>query len=93
LSERYINKIPCPSQTPLKERLKHIDHMIREFRVQGMITFAKRFCDPILYDIVHIKNMLDKEGIPSIVIDYENSVQEIGRIRTRIEAFVESLSG
>jgi benzoyl-CoA reductase/2-hydroxyglutaryl-CoA dehydratase subunit BcrC/BadD/HgdB len=37
--------------------------------------------------------MLDKEGIPSIVIDYENSVQEIGRIRTRIEAFVESLSG
>lgn len=93
LSERYINKIPCPSQTPLEERLKHIDHMIRQFRVQGVITFAKRFCDPILYDIVHIKNMLDKEGIPSIVIDYENSFQEIGRIKTRIEAFVESLSG
>ncbi|NIQ07006.1 MAG: 2-hydroxyacyl-CoA dehydratase, partial [Candidatus Korarchaeota archaeon] len=52
----------------------------------GVITFTKRFCDPILYDTVHIRNMLEKEGIPSIVIDYENSVQEIGRIKTRVEA-------
>ncbi len=92
LSERYINKIPCPSQTPLQERLEYLDFMIKEFKVQGVITFVKRFCDPILYDTVHIRSMLDRENIPSIVIDYENSTQEIGRIKTRVEAFIESMS-
>jgi benzoyl-CoA reductase/2-hydroxyglutaryl-CoA dehydratase subunit BcrC/BadD/HgdB len=93
LGERYLNKVPCPSQTPLKERLEYINFMAKEFEAQGVITFAKRFCDPILYDTVHIRNMLDKEGIATIVIDYENPAQEMGRIKTRVEAFLESISG
>jgi len=93
LAYRYLKRTPCPSQGPLEERLEYINLMIREFKAQGVITFTERFCDPILYDSVHIRNMLAKNGIPITVVDYENPTQEIGRIKTRVEAFIESIGG
>jgi benzoyl-CoA reductase subunit C len=91
LSERYLKRIPCPSQNPLAERLEHIRYLVNKFKVQGVVTLATRFCDPILYDSVHIGNMLAKDEIPTIVIEYEDSTQEMGRIKSRIEAFIESI--
>lgn len=91
LSERYLKRPPCPSQNPLAKRLEHIRYFISKFQVQGVVILAKRFCDPILYDNVHIGNMLTKDGIPTIVIEYEDSTQEIGRIKSRVEAFIESV--
>ena len=93
LAYRYLKRTPCPSQGPIENRLEYINFMVKEFKAQGVITFTERFCDPILYDSVHIRNMLAKNGVPTTVIDYENPAQEIGRIRTRVEAFVESIGG
>ena len=93
LAYRYLKRTPCPSQGPIEDRLEYINFMIKEFRAQGVITFAERFCDPILYDSVHIRNMLSRNGVASTLIDYENATQEIGRIKTRVEAFIESIGG
>ncbi len=93
LAHRYLKRTPCPSHGPLQQRLEYVDFMIKEFKAHGVITFAERFCDPILYDSVHVKDASAKEGIPAMLIDYENPTQEIGRIKTRIEAFIESLGG
>jgi benzoyl-CoA reductase subunit C len=93
LAYRYLKRTPCPSHGPIEDRLEYINLMIKEFRAQGVITFAERFCDPILYDSVHIRNMLSKKGVATTLIDYENSTQEIGIIKTRIEAFIESIGG
>jgi benzoyl-CoA reductase subunit C len=92
LANRYLKRTPCPAQDPLEDRLRYISYMIDEFNVQGVITYAEKFCDPILYDIVHVRNTLAEKGIPSLLVDYENPTQEIGRIRTRIEAFIETIS-
>lgn len=93
LAHRYLRRTPCPSNGPLEQRLEYIEFMIKEFKAQGVVTFAERFCDPILYDSVHIRNTLNKNGIPITVIDYENPAQEIGRIKNRVEAFIESIGG
>ncbi len=91
LSRRYLGKPPCPSQSPLEKRLEHIRLMTNQFKVQGVLTLAHRFCDPTLYDSVHLGNMLETNRIPHMVIEYENPSQEIGRIKTRVEAFIESM--
>jgi benzoyl-CoA reductase/2-hydroxyglutaryl-CoA dehydratase subunit BcrC/BadD/HgdB len=93
LAYRYLKRTPCPSDGPIEDRLEYINFMVKEFRAQGVITFAERFCDPILYDSVHIRDMLSKNGVATTLIDYENTTQEIGRIKTRVEAFVESIGG
>jgi benzoyl-CoA reductase subunit C len=93
LAERYLQRTPCPSHGPLQKRLAYIDFMVEKFKAKGVLTIAERFCDPMLYDAVHVKDMLTKKNVPTMLIDYENFEQEAGRIRTRVEAFVESLSG
>jgi benzoyl-CoA reductase subunit C len=93
LTERYLKRTPCPPQISLEERLEYIEFTIRKFMVKGVITLAEKFCDPILYDSVHIRNMLNKKGIGYTVIEYENPAQETARIKNRVEAFIESLGG
>ncbi|UCH31532.1 MAG: 2-hydroxyacyl-CoA dehydratase [Candidatus Bathyarchaeota archaeon] len=93
LAHRYLKKPLCPAQDPLHRRLGFIDDMVEKFQIQGVVTFAEKFCDPIFFDSVHIRNNLAKKGIPSLFVDYENPTQEIGRIRTRLEAFIESVGG
>ena len=93
LAYRYLKRTPCPSDGPIEDRLAYINFMIKEFRAQGVITFAGRFCDPILYDSVHMRNVLSKNGVANTLIDYENATQEIGRIKTRMEAFIEAIGG
>ncbi len=93
LSDRYLRRTPCPPQGPLKERLEYIKFMISKFKVQGVVTFTEKFCDPILYDSVHIRRMLAKDEMAYMVIDYENPEQEAIRIQHRIEAFVETIGG
>jgi len=91
LAHRYFKRNPCPSHGPLEDRLEYINLMLREFKAQGLVVLTGQFCDPILYDSVHIRNMLAKARIPTVVIDYENSIQEVARIKTRVEAFMETL--
>jgi benzoyl-CoA reductase subunit C len=93
LAYRYLKRTPCSPQGPLQQRLEYVKFMVKEFKTHGVITFAERFCDPILYDSVHVKDVFVKEGVPTMLIDYENPTQEIGRIKTRIEAFIESIGG
>ena len=91
LAHRYLKRNPCPSHGPLENRLEYINLMLKEFKAQGLMVLTGSFCDPILYDSVHIRNMLAKSGVSTVVIDYENSTQEISRIKTRVEAFIETL--
>lgn len=93
LADRYLQRTPCPSHGPLQKRLAYIAFMIEKFKARGVLTIAERFCDPMLYDVVHVRDMLVKRGVPTMLIDYENFEQEAGRIKTRVEAFVESLGG
>lgn len=91
IANRYLKRTPCPPQSPIESRLEYINFMVKNFKAHGVITFTERFCDPTLYDSVHLKEMLIKEGLPATVIDYENPSQELGRIKTRVEAFIESI--
>jgi benzoyl-CoA reductase subunit C len=93
IAQRYLTRTPCAPQGPIEARLEYVNFTIKEFKANGVITFTEKFCDPLLYDSVHLRNNLMKKGIPVTIIDYENPAQELGRIRTRVEAFIESIGG
>jgi len=92
IAYRYLRRTPCPSHAPLEKRLDFIKFMISKFKAQGVLIITGRFCDPLLYDSIHIREMLTKIRVPSTVVDYENFDQELPRIQTRIETFIEMLS-
>lgn len=91
LSSHYLNRIPCPRMKESLRRFDHIFRMIGDLRVNGVIFYTLKFCDPFLFDVPVLKGLLDDKGIPNLVLEGDYSPGTLGRVKTRIEAFVEML--
>jgi bzd-type benzoyl-CoA reductase N subunit len=92
LAERYLTRIICPAKHKgLSTRSEQLLHIIRTKNADGIVFLIHKFCDPHSFDYPDLKNNLNKNGIPTILIemDDENSAGE--RLKTRIEAFIETL--
>ncbi|MCK5202536.1 MAG: 2-hydroxyacyl-CoA dehydratase, partial [Desulfobacterales bacterium] len=50
-----------------------------------------KFCDPHAFDFPYIKELLDRAGIPSMLLEIEDQQISAEQLRTRIEAFIELL--
>jgi benzoyl-CoA reductase/2-hydroxyglutaryl-CoA dehydratase subunit BcrC/BadD/HgdB len=64
---------------------------VAEFDVHGVICYTLKFCDTFLYDIPLLKKRLDAQNIPSLFLDSDYTPGTMGRLKTRIEAFLEML--
>ncbi|MBP9561268.1 MAG: 2-hydroxyacyl-CoA dehydratase, partial [Syntrophorhabdaceae bacterium] len=51
------------------------------------------FCESQEYDYPDLKNMMRKEGIPMHALDTEYQTLSLSHLRTRLQAFFESLKG
>jgi bcr-type benzoyl-CoA reductase subunit C len=91
LSRYYLNRTPCPRMKDAQRRFDHVFQLIDAFRADGVIFYTLKFCDPFLYDIPVLKSQLDARGVPSLVLEGDYTPGTLGRVRTRIEAFIEML--
>ncbi len=58
---------------------------------RGVIGFTVKFCDPYLARIPMIREALQKESIPFLMLEGDCTLGSIGQQQTRIEAFTEML--
>jgi len=86
--DRYF-KIDCAIFTPNPERLNHITEMVKEYKADGVILYNLQFCQPYLIESMHLQNILGEKGIPTLRIETDYSAEDIGQLKTRIEAFIE----
>jgi benzoyl-CoA reductase/2-hydroxyglutaryl-CoA dehydratase subunit BcrC/BadD/HgdB len=91
LARRYLSRIPCGRMENYRERFDHILKEIRESRADGLIYSSLKFCDNFLVDYPQLKEMLDREKVPSLFLESEYFPMGTGQLRTRIEAFLETL--
>ncbi|MDP2744115.1 MAG: benzoyl-CoA reductase, bzd-type, subunit N [Dehalococcoidia bacterium] len=91
IGNRYVNRPPCPTKDwESRRRFVHIMNMAKEYNIQGAILVQQKFCDPHEFDIPPLKALLEKNGIPSLFLEFDITVP-IGQFRTRVEAFLEML--
>jgi benzoyl-CoA reductase/2-hydroxyglutaryl-CoA dehydratase subunit BcrC/BadD/HgdB len=90
--DRYL-KIDCAIYTPNTERLDHIREMARTYKADGIILYALQFCAPYTVEAMGIEKELEKAGIPAIRIETDYSQEDIGQLKTRIQAFIERIQG
>ncbi|OGO30900.1 MAG: hypothetical protein A2Z29_01465 [Chloroflexi bacterium RBG_16_56_11] len=74
-----------------QRRFDHVFRLIEEFRAEGVIFYTLKFCDPFLYDLPQLKEQLAGRGVPALVLEGDYTPGTLGRVRTRIEAFIEML--
>ena len=91
LSRHYLGRTPCPRMKDAPRRFDHVIRMIDEFRVDGVIFYTLKFCDPFLFDVPLLKEKLSERGLPTLRLEGDYTPGTLGRVKTRIEAFIEML--
>ncbi|MBN1376626.1 MAG: 2-hydroxyacyl-CoA dehydratase [Dehalococcoidia bacterium] len=93
LSNRYINRPPCPGKDfPERRRLDHLFGLVDNFNVQGAIILLQKYCEPHAYDIPIIETRLSEINVPSIVLEM-SIPPALGQIQNRVESLLDIIKG
>lgn len=75
----------------LDSRFGYLKGFTREWNVNGVILFLVRYCDPFAFEMPGLKDYFDNLGIPSTYIEYDYTQGSLAPMRTRVEAFLETI--
>lgn len=92
----YMNSIQCPrymDTAKMNVRRAYVNDLAKEYNAEGIIYEQIKFCDPWAYERMMGSHILhDEYHYPVLSIDRPYNVgASIGQLRTRVQAFVESL--
>ncbi len=105
LAQRYLVDIKCPRtyrdtqhqeternyDKDLDSRFSYIKKAVTDWHVTGVVLQSVKYCDTHGYEVPNLRHYLDTLGIPSIYIEHDYSERSLAPIKTRVEAFVETL--
>jgi len=106
LADYYLNEITCARTfrqatlgetrkdyaRDLQSRFGYLKGIIRDWKVNGAIMLLVRYCDPFAFEMPSLKDYFDSIGVPSTYIEYDYTVGSLAPMRTRAEAFIETIS-
>jgi benzoyl-CoA reductase subunit C len=93
IASRYVKKVPCPSKDwPEFTRVKHSVELAKDYGVQGTLVIQNKFCDPHGIEIPPLREALKSIGVQTYPLEFDVTVPW-GQFRTRVEAFLETLTG
>ena len=92
----YMNRGQCPrymNQDKIQNRRKYVDEIAREYKADGVLYDQIKFCDPWAYERTVGSHVLREDfGYPVLSVDRPyNIASAAGQMRTRVQAFVESV--
>jgi benzoyl-CoA reductase subunit C len=92
IADRYCDRPACPTKDyPNHTRFDHVLGLAKEFNARAAIFLQQKFCDPHEGDYPDLKEHLEKNGIPTLFLEFDIT-NPIGPFRIRIEAFLETMS-
>jgi benzoyl-CoA reductase subunit C len=93
LASAYVDRaVPSSTRHEGREhRAAGLLAKVRRARADAVVFMPAKFCEPALFDYVLMKQGLEREGVPHIVIEFEEKMWTFERTRNEIETFVESM--
>jgi benzoyl-CoA reductase/2-hydroxyglutaryl-CoA dehydratase subunit BcrC/BadD/HgdB len=83
----------CPTFSSTTERRDRVLQLAEDYRVEGVIYHVLKGCHPFDIEMKTIESALQDRGIPMLKVETDYAPQDIEQLRTRIEAFTETLKG
>lgn len=95
MADAYLGHLLCPRMfDDYAARLRFIMEAARRAKVDGAVLVYNKFCDLHGVENVRLRMDMEKEGIPVLVLEKEYGAgADVGRIRTRVQAFLERIGG
>ena len=95
VARHYLETSQCPrfmSKECGKGRLDYVKKLYEDYKADGVLYEQMKFCEYWSYERVVGTNIFAGEtGIPTLGIEKEYTLVGAGQLRTRFQAFVESL--
>ncbi|MGH4123898.1 MAG: 2-hydroxyacyl-CoA dehydratase family protein [Clostridium sp.] len=95
ICRKYLEQSQCPrymSRDKITQRREKVDEYARKFKADGIIYEQIKFCDYWGYERALASHVMNTEyGYPVLSLDRPYMSRTSGQLRTRIQAFVESL--
>ncbi len=92
LSRSYLEKLPCPRAFNRDARENYYRQLLDSFNVRGIIYHDLLFCDMCHYDYLMLLDLIAEKGVPHLQIKSELGEEDLGQLKTRVEAFLEILA-
>jgi len=106
LADYYLNEITCartfrqatPGETKkdyhrdLQSRFGYLKGVARDWKINGAVMLLVRYCDPFAFEMPSLKDYFDSIGVPSTYIEYDYTIGALAPLRTRVEAFLETIA-
>ena len=95
IAERYLMTSTCPcvtSEDGNEDRINWLLNKVKEWKVNGIIYYVLRGCMLYAMEYTRIKRVLDRINVPVYYLDTEYTREDVGQMKTRVEAFLEMLT-
>ena len=96
LCRQYVYRGQCPRTMNMAKvygRKQYVNDIAKEYGADGIVYEQIKFCDPWAYERLMGSTMLREDyGYPVLSVDRPyNIASSLGQMRTRVQAFVESI--
>jgi len=92
--ERYTSREPCPAViNGFDSTFEVLKEVISEWRIDGIVCARLKFCDHWAGRRKMLTDRLRVDGVPLLDLEREYNTAGSGQIGTRVQAFLEMLSG
>ena len=91
----YMKTCQCPrymSQDKVQGRRDYVKKLVEDYHADGVLYEQLKFCEYWGYERALASHIVTNDfGIPSVCVDRQYTANASGQLRTRVQAFVESL--
>ncbi len=92
LAEKYLST-PCSCMTNNDGRLVLIKRLAEEYKADGVVDLTWIACHTYNVESYTVRNFVKNElGLPFLQIETDYSDSDVGQIKVRVEAFLETLA-
>lgn len=95
ICRHYLVTSQCPrfmSQEKVQNRRDFVAELVKKYHADGIIYEQLKFCEYWGYERALASHVMANDyGIPAVSIDRQYTASASGQLRTRVQAFVESL--
>jgi len=90
IAEKYLD-INCACFTPNTGRIDDVVRMAKDLDADGVIDYTLNFCGTYQIEATSVEDAVKAAGLPALRIETDYSMEDVGQLQTRVEAFLEML--
>ena len=95
VARHYLSTSECPrfmNKEKQVQRRSYLKQLVNDYDADGILYLQMKFCEFWSYERgMGVHDMNEVEGIPCIGVEKEYTMASAGQLRTRFQAFVESI--